>query len=41
VSATGVAKKHGEVFIDYLAATDLNTRNLGLEGRIVNVGAAQ
>jgi len=41
LTQVGQAGLESEVFIDYLAATDLNTRNLGLEGRIVNVGAAQ
>ena len=35
----GQAGLQSEVFINYLGVTDLRTRNLGLEGRIVNVGA--
>ena len=40
LAQVGQAGLESEVFIDYLAATDLNTRNLELEGRIVNVSAA-
>jgi len=41
LTQVGQAGLQSEVFIDYLAVTDLNTRNLEIEGRIVNVGAAQ
>ena len=34
----GQAGLQSEVFINYLGVTDLRTRNLGLEGRIVNLG---
>ena len=39
LTQVGQAGLQSDIFIDYLTTTDLTARNLGLEGRIVNVAA--